>query len=152
MPVPKKDSITKQQIKMIHALKNTLGMDDETYRFSLWEAFGVTSSKDLNRDQADGVISYFEREATSAGLWGLGNSEGKHSKLDGRPDYATSKQLSYIESLWSKVSRVEPESRAKALRSFLQRQAGVSDLRFLKRTDAGKVITALKAMLKQLGK
>lgn len=149
MPKIKNEPISKYQIKRIHTLKNALGMDDETYRSAMYETFGVTSSKDLDSAEAAGIIRYFEREAVAAGVWNRVDPEEKYKRLKGRPDHASPKQLAFIEDLWQQVSRVEPESRAKALRSFLQRQAGVSDLRFLKRVDAGKVITALKAMKQQ---
>ncbi len=152
MPNTKQEPINNYQIKMVHTLKNALGMDELTYRSSLFEAFGVYSSKDLTSSQAAGVISYFEREATSAGVWKKIDPKEKYRKLEGRPDYATVKQLTYIESLWKQVSRVKAKQRASALRSFLQRQAGVSDLRFLKRADTGKVINALKSMKHQAGK
>lgn len=152
MPNTKQVPINNYQIKMIHTLKNALGMDELTYRSALFEAFGVYSSKDLTSSEAGEVISYFEREATDAGLWKKIDPKEKYRKLEGRPDYATVKQLAYIESLWKQVSRVKGKQRASALRSFLQRQAGVSDLRFLKRSDTGKVVTALKAMKHQTGK
>jgi hypothetical protein len=49
-------SITKSQIAQIHILKGQLGTGDEIYRARLEELHGVTSSKDLTRQQADDVI------------------------------------------------------------------------------------------------
>ena len=152
MQIQRTSTITKQQVKRVHVLKNILGMDDQTYRDALWEAFGVYSSKNLTADQADGVIKYFENEAAALGLLVNRKAAEKYRKLNGRPDYATAKQLAFIEDLWSKVSRVGKDQQEKSLRTFLQRQSGVSDLRFLKRLDAGKVIEALKAMKQQAGK
>lgn len=152
MPSPKIMSITAQQIKLIHALKSAIGMDDETYRGALHEAFGVRSSKILSKEDAEGVISYFEREAHSLGVWKKTESQDKYQSLGNRPEHATPAQLKYIDNLWDQVSRAEAEHKESALRKFLQRQAGVSDLRFLKRKDASKVITALKSMKRQGGK
>ncbi len=151
MPRTKEEPINKYQIKKIHTLKGVLAMADETYRAALFEAFGVTTSKDLNSAQAAGMIRYFEKEAISANAWTRVDPEEKYQKLKGRPDHASPKQLAFIEDLWRQVSRAKAEARAKALRSFLGRQVGVSDLRFLKSVDAGKVINALKSMKQQAG-
>lgn len=149
MSSTKQEPINNYQIKMIHTLKNALGWNDNFYRDCLFEAYGVTSSKQLDTAQASAVQRFLEKEAIEAGVWKRIDPQEKYRKLDGRPDHATVKQLAYIEQLWKQVSKVKPKNRANALRSFLQRQAGVSDLRFLKRADAGKVIEALKAMKRQ---
>jgi len=142
--------ITKQQVKMIHTLKEAIGLKDSVYRGALHDAFGVTSSKELNETQACGVIDYFKQEAIKAGVWKT-ESDHDFSRFGNRPDHATPKQLKYISCLWDQVSRVEPDRRDAALRKFLMRQAGVADLRFLKRSSATKVISALKAMKTQAG-
>ncbi|EAT15347.1 regulatory protein GemA [Desulfuromonas acetoxidans] len=140
--------ITKQQVKMIHTLKEALGLNESIYRGTLYDAFGVTSSKELNETQACGVIDCFKKEAIKAGIW---EQEHDYSSFGNRPDHATPKQLKYICCLWNQVSRVQPDRRDAALRKFLMRQAGVADLRFLKRSSATKVISALKAMKTQAG-
>jgi hypothetical protein len=49
--------------------------------------------------------------------------------------------------MWADNSRVpDAEGRKKALRAFILRVAGVSDLRFLDDEGAGKVLNALGAM------
>jgi len=137
--------INKQQIKAIHSLKNAIGMDDETYRAMLKDFGGVESSTAITSRQADALI---EEMKTKAGQkpW-FRRKADRHVDLEGRPGMATAPQLRKIEALWDDVSRViDPEQRAKALRSFIFRVAKVSDLRFLDRAGAGKVITALEAM------
>lgn len=142
-----RQGISKQQIKLIHTLRSAMSMDEDTYRAVLIEAFGVDSSKDLSFSEAEGIIRYFEKEAVSLGVWIQRNREGKYNGLKGREGFATPAQLSLIEGLWKKVSRVDPSDQDDALRSFVKRQAGVSDLRFLKGPDASKVIGALRSML-----
>lgn len=150
MPEAKKAPISKHHIKMIHMFKNALKMADSTYIYYLFETFGVTSSKDLNSIQGEGLMLFLKDEAISAGVWNyVDPEEKKYQKLKGRSGYATPAQLAFIEDLWRQVSRAKPEARDNALRAFLQRQAGVSDLRFLKGIHAGKVITALQAMKQQ---
>lgn len=145
MPEVEKAPISKYHIKMIHILKNALKMADSTYYYYMFKAFGVTSSKDLSYLQGEGFMIFLKDEAISAGVWNCAGPE-KYQKLKGRPGYATPDQLAFIEGLWLQVSRVNPEMRANALRVFLHRQTGVSDLRFLKDTHVVKVITALQAM------
>lgn len=137
--------ISGQQIKAIHALKNALVMDDASYRFLLQESAGVTTSKALTMRQAEALIQDLKCKAGQES-W-TRNEGGRHADLDGRSGMATSAQLRKIEATWSEVSRAEnEEDRAKALRSFIRRIAKVSDLRFLDRAAAGKVINALEAM------
>lgn len=140
--------ITKRQIKLIHILKSEIGFSDEIYRGALYEAFGVTTCKDLTESQAAGVIEYFEQEASRSGDRNK-KTERYYSAFGQRPEHATPRQLKYINDLWNQVSRAKPDRREAALRKFLMRQAGVMDLRFLKRTAATKVISALKAMKQQ---
>jgi hypothetical protein len=60
---------------------------------------------------------------------------------------ATAEQLALIEELWERISR-SPD-KPKALRTFLLARFKVSDLRFLEAETAGKVINAMKAMLRR---
>jgi len=81
------------------------------------------------------------------GVWKKSDFKRKHEALDGRPGFASAPQLALIESTWNKLSRMEtPELKAKALRGFILKVAGVSDLRFLNKSGAGKVIIALRSM------
>lgn len=134
MPKP---SITAGQIKKIHVLKARLGLDDDVYRERLRALFGVESSTNLSLDQAATFIQ---------GLIGHGADSEKRSGQRARNGYASPAQIAFIESLWAQISRARPDRQKKALRSFVARQAKVSDLRFLRDKDASKIICALKAM------
>jgi hypothetical protein len=137
--------VSGQQIKAIHALKNAIGMDDASYRLLLQEFSGVTTSKALTMRQAEALIQDLKCKAGQE-AW-TRKEGGRHADLEGRPGMASPAQLHKIEATWDEVSRAEDtEARAKALRSFIQRVAKVSDVRFLNREGAGKVINALKAM------
>jgi hypothetical protein len=148
----KKTAITKAQIKMIHCLKSALEIDDPTYREILDTWFQVGSSKDLTAAQAETLIRELKEKAVSAGVWEQRPvRKKKFDEWEGRRgDMASPPQLRKIEVMWSEVSRIEdPEGRKKALRSFLERIAKVSDLRFLDFEGAGKVINALNSMRKR---
>lgn len=141
----KGNPITPLQIKAIHAIKGALGMDDECYRAMLQDVAGATSSKNLSWQQAESVIDDLKRKAGQES-WKKGRTD-KYRNLDGRAGMATSAQLRKIEATWDEVSRAtDPEQRAKALRAFIFRVAKVSDIRFLDRPGAGKIINALEAM------
>lgn len=148
-----KTAITKNQIKMVHTLKNALQLDDPTYREILDTWFQAASSKDLSTAQAEVLIRELKDIAVSAGAWEQRSPREK--KFDEwqnrRGDMASPPQLRKIEAMWQEVSRSEdPDGRKKALRSFLERIVKVSDLRFLDVKSAGKVINALTAMKKQM--
>jgi len=133
--------IDKNQIKIIHTLKNMLGMDDDTYRAMLAGNYKVDSCKDLSYMQAKSLIIRLSGDAKSVGSWKSSNSVK-------RVGMATAKQIAMIEGMWKEVSRASNYvDRKKALRSFLERIVGVSDVRFLESLQVKKVVEALKAMV-----
>jgi hypothetical protein len=139
--------ITPGQIKKIHALLAAIGFSDDTYRDILWTRYHVNSSKELGNFLAGRLIEDLEAFAIKKGLWKKSDFKQKYDALNGRPGFASVPQWALIESTWEKVSRMETaELKAKALRSFIFKVAGVSDLRFLNKSGAGKVIIALRAM------
>ena len=145
----KHQSITTEQIKMIHTLKNAMTLDDQVYRESIYNLFRVTSSKDLDCEQATSLIEVMKDTALKFGVWEeRADKRKRFNDLGERGGMASPEQLRKIEAQWQEVSRVEqPEDKAKALRHFVERIAKVSDLRFLDFAGAGKVLNALKAML-----
>ncbi len=144
--------ITKNQIKMIHTLKSALCLDDPTYREILSERFQVESSKEFTISQAEELIRALRERAVLSGVWeSRPDQRKKFDEWEHRTGgMATPQQLRKIEVMWRDVSRIdEPEGRKKALRSFLERVAKVSDLRFLDFHGAGKMINALHSMKKR---
>jgi Protein of unknown function (DUF1018) len=141
--------ITTAQTKKIHALKRALALDDETYRAILGERFNVKSSTELDSIKAGILIEELAGKATAAGTWEKRTQPGrKYEDMDKRRGgMATSAQLRKIEAIWFEISRQpDDESRKAALRRFILRIAKVSDLRFLDRAGAGKMIDALNVM------
>lgn len=141
---------TPGEIKKIHALVSALGIDDDLYREILWNRFNTRSSKELTIFQAGQLIEEMEEKAIQKGVWEKSAFKKKHETLDGRFGFASTAQLALIENTWIKLSRMETaELKAKSLRKFILKVAGVSDLRFLKQSGAGKVIIALRSMEKR---
>ena len=147
----KKKPITANQCRKIHALKNALALSDDEYRAMLHGLYGVVSSTELSLKAAGHFIEELEGIAVNSGVWRRKEQKkGRYDELSGtRPGMATPAQLRKIESQWAEVSRADPDERRKALRHFLERIAKISDLRFLCRDGATKVINALSAMQKQ---
>ena len=147
----RKCSITANQCRKIHALKNAMAMTDDEYRALLHGMHGVETCTVLSLHAAGALIEELEGMAISAEVWKRKEgSRQRFNELSGRSnDMATPAQLRKIEAIWQEVSRVEdPTSRAKALRSFIERTAKVSDLRFLSREGSTKIINALTTMQK----
>lgn len=138
----------KNQIKIIHSLKNKLKMTDENYRDNLYSYFEVESSKDLTAAQATFYIKKLEEDAVKAGVWK--KSVWNYTHLDGREGMASSAQLRKIQAMWAEVSDCKSKKeRQKGLRKFLLRIVKVEDLRFLKVRMVKKIVNALSAMKKQ---
>lgn len=140
-------SISKRQIKLIHALKNALELSDREYRLNLLERFTVRTSKDLSYDQAETFIRILENEAVSLGAWERFEGQKAFEDLAGRPGMATPAQLRKIEALWRSAMDIRGrEKRKKGLRTWLDRHFGISDLRFLPQGKVSKVLKALGEM------
>ncbi|MDD2319143.1 MAG: regulatory protein GemA [Geobacteraceae bacterium] len=150
--------INKRQIKMIHAIKGKLGMGDGEYRTLLQGMFGVFSCKELSWAEAEDLVSELNRKTGSsfakasafAKATADKSADGptkKYADLDGRPGMATGAQCRMIAGMWADVSRMpDAESRDKALRQFLYRIVGISDMRWLKNWQVEKLVKALEAM------
>jgi phage gp16-like protein len=137
--------IAPDQVKLIHALKGALRLDDATYRDMLHSRFRKRSSKQLTRSEARDLIREMESNAFSTGAWR--RREKKYDRLVNRRGFASPKQLRMIEGMWKDVSRaMTDKDRAVALRPFLMRIVGIEDMRFLEPEHVRKVINALKSM------
>lgn len=133
---------TISQIRQIHTLKSRLGLDDDTYRDMLW-SFSVITSKDLTDTEAAVLIDVLAYKAVARGIWKHGPKAKKYEDCDYRDsDYASSSQLRMIEVLWNKTSYAGYKNQS--LRKFLQNKFKISDIRFLTKSKASKVIQALQ--------
>lgn len=140
-------SATGGQIRMIHTLKGVLRVDDDTYRGTLKELFGVTSSKLLKFKQAEYFIDMMKNTAVRQGLWITGEQNDKYRGFGNRPGMATPAQLRKIEEIWTELYPENDEKvREKALRAYLFKFFKVSDMRFLDSDTTAKAMYALKQM------
>jgi hypothetical protein len=128
--------MSSRQIKLIHTLKNALNLDEELYR-EILSNYGASSCKDIPPYLIDEFIDYLQQMAIEAGRW----KPNKFDELANRPDMASPKQLRLIEYLWKILCERKESS---SLRKFLYAKFKISDLRFISKKMANKVINALK--------
>lgn len=129
----------RRQIAVVHIAKDRLRMTDEDYRALLWEAAGVSSSRDLDGAGFRAVMNRFEALGFVAG-------NPKAPQYGAREGMATAAQIGAIRAQWRSWYDGEEEARAQALRRWMERCYRVSDLRFCDVTTAQKAIEGLKAM------
>ena len=129
--------IRPEQIRYIHVLKNILGIDDETYREMLG-SFAVCTSKALTEAEADIFIDSMRIKAKCI----KNNCYNKYDDLIGRDlEMATPPQLRKIEVLWKEICHnKEPKSRKVSLRVFIEKKFHISDIRFITKKRAEKII------------
>ncbi|UGA45987.1 regulatory protein GemA [Bradyrhizobium quebecense] len=139
---PSSQPATTSMIAAIHALKRNAGLgDDDTYRDFLRREAGVVSAKDLSVRDAQRVIEKLRD------LAGTGTALGQVAGLDG-PIGAKLRAL-WISGYNLGIVRDRSD---KAMLSYLQRQTGVSHVRFLNDPRAGSsAIEGLKSWLARDG-
>lgn len=138
-----KGRIAPRQVKAIHAAIGKLGMDDDTYRATLQERFGVKSCKGLSWQQAEELLDHLNGKPAKPRIGG----KKRHADMDGRPGMASGAQCRMLEAMWSEVSRMSTaEEKERAFGRFLKRIAGVDGLRFLEGKQVEKVVKAIKVM------
>lgn len=128
----------KEQIKIIHILKNQHKIDEETYREILL-TYGVKTSKDLSYADANHLIK-------KLGGW-IGYKKydelGIRYNHKTREYYATPKQLRKIEALWMSSERVKVKTH-EALRKFIKRITGVDAIEWISISQVKKIIKAIE--------
>ena len=129
--------IRPEQIRYIHVLKNILGIDDKTYREMLG-SFAVCTSKALTEAEADIFIDSMRIKAKCI----KNNYYNKYDDLIGRDlEMATPPQLRKIEVLWKEICHnKDPKSRKVSLRVFIAKKFHISDIRFITKRRAEKII------------
>jgi hypothetical protein len=125
--------------RLIQVARRQLGLEDEVYRALLERMATVSSSRDLCPAGFELVMAEFAR---------LGfKSTSPLKPLPERAGMATPMQTSRIRGLWQEVTTDAAERR---LRVWLERHFGVSDLHFINRELAPRVITALQGWRERL--
>lgn len=128
-------TITPEQIRTIHAIKTRTKLNEMSYRAML-SAYGVPSSKDLSREDADRLIIQ------------LRNIPGASTPVQRAK--ASGKYAGKLQAMWLALYNLGAviDRRDSAMHAFLERQTGVQHTRFLQQaSEAHKAIEALKGWL-----
>lgn len=131
-------TLTNPQKAILHVAKAKLRLSDEVYRSCLAEIAGVTSSTELDQAGFEALMGFFEWK-------GFRPAEAKGQDYGARPGMATWAQIELIRTLWRELTH-GAYSGEDQLNKWLLRSFKLSSLRFLPKSTAPKVITALKAM------
>jgi|GEM_PF-532309 len=126
----------------IHIGKKALGLDDETYQAYLLRLTGRSSAKELTEGQLGRVIEDMRAKgAFKTALNAASNSAQKHMQSA----YAKKLQALWIAGWNLGIIKSKTD---KALIAFVERQTGLSHLRFLHyHDDAARAIEGLKAWI-----
>lgn len=133
------DMISLSQIKQIHTLKSILGLDEELYQEMLM-SFGVTTCKNLTFTEAGILLEILTSKAVAAGKWQRQNKKYADFELRDK-DMATPAQMRKIEIMWAGLCYEKTtENIQKTLRKFISKHFKVSDIRFIDKFTATKII------------
>lgn len=125
-------------IRTIHTAKTKLKLSDESYRALLQGAAQINSSKEIKTwVQYDSIMSAFQKLGFTLCKQKVDPQSARH------PDWLSAKQEKYIRGLWSLVSREKSEQ---SLNSFVEKITGRGHVSWLLKSDAAKVINALRKM------
>lgn len=126
----------------IHVAKKQLGLDDDTYRAALVTITGKASTKDMSEAERAKVVAAFRQRGFKPA------SNGARKPLEGK--FAKKLQALWIAAWNLGVVRDRDD---KALIAFVERQTGLSHVRFLHdEGDAYRAIEGLKAWIGREGK
>jgi hypothetical protein len=129
-------SIAPAKVSLIHVARRQLDLSEEDYRAVLSLFGGVASAKELDQRGFTAVMARLEH---------LGfRSTSPRRPMTARTGMASPGQTSFIRQLWAECT--QGAGTDATLGKWLERQFGVSSLRFVSADLAPKVIGGLKAM------
>ncbi|STB59335.1 prophage regulatory protein [Citrobacter freundii] len=130
--------MTKQRlIQLIHIARNDLQMDEDTYRQMLQGLTGKASTKGMDVTQLNRVMESMKKKGVRVKPSGKARSG---SPLDTHP------QSKKLRALWLEMASagIVRDSSEQALALWVQRETGISALRWLSNEQASNVIEKLK--------
>jgi len=139
---------TPKQRQFIGFLRKQLNIDTETY-LDILQSYGVDSSKDLTRGQAEELLQSLKCKAAEIGAYKskTGSHYTKYNNMSGRYGMWTPAQLRKIDAMWKNISNQPTDTaKEKALNSFIERITGKKRLSFLTQNEISKVIKAIQVM------
>lgn len=147
-------------IAAIHILKAQLQMTQEDYRALLVTLTGEDTCKGMSDKDLQTVRSHMHKLAVSMGVAKAANDAASGAATYARRPFAKAKPLEPMEKkVWAIWYALEakglvqvPESRqarAKALRAYVERQTGASDMAFLEADKMVKLVESMKKWLER---
>ncbi|HDR9585248.1 TPA: regulatory protein GemA [Burkholderia stabilis] len=140
-------TISKGTLARIHVAKTQLGMDDETYRAMLRSVAGVDSARNLSPTGATTVLKHLERSGFRPTTPARPARPASHRPAARRSaDDQHDERWSKARALWTALAaaghvRVDTDA---ALLSYVKRQTGVEQWRWLNGYQINAVIESLK--------
>lgn len=135
--------ISTPQMRALWASARDLGYDSDDLHHLVRQITGSDSIAALSARQAKLVLDR------------LIPKQSRRRPLGKRRSMATPKQIGMIDGLWRELGEgrwYTPKNRKAALRGFLRKRFGVSDIRFLTVAKARNVIEALKRLAEEQDK
>ena len=148
---PKAGVAGRKWIQILHVAKRECSLDDASYRALLFGAAGVQSARDIKTwQQYNAVLKAFANvgfkvkagKAAQSGLKKTAPQTGRNS------DWISARQEYYIRGLWDLASRAKDTA---SLQAMLERIAGVTQIEWISKAHATKVILALRDIAKKAG-
>ncbi len=138
--------MTANHIAAIHVLKARLRLTDEDYRALLRQLTGQASSKDCTAEQQQQVRDHLQKLAERMGVASAARRAGFEVRVK-----AASPRERKVWAIWLDMARrgLVHNKSAQALDAFVQRQTGVSALRWCSAAQLDAVIEALKLWQKR---
>lgn len=129
-------------VAAIHVLKGKLQLSDDDYRALLANLTGKTSSKALSDAERGRVREHMQRLAEK-----LGVARPRPAGAGWKKSYANSRPMERkVWALWNALGRsgriANPSPQA--LRAWVERQTGMSDLKFCNWAQLSNLIESLK--------
>ena len=133
-------------IAAIHTLKSKLQLSDDDYRALLRQLTGQASSKDCTPAQQQQVRDHLQKLAERMGVASAARRAGFEVRVK-----AASPRERKVWAIWLDMARrgLVHNKSAQALDAFVQRQTGVSALRWCSAAQLDAVIEALKLWQKR---
>ena len=137
-------------IAAIHVLKSKLQLSDDDYRALLKNLTQKTSSKDLTDKERQAVRDHLQHLAERTGVAKPLQRRGGGRTFD-QAKAAASPRERKVWAIWLDMARrgLVHNKSAQALDAFVQRQTGVSALRWCSAAQLDAVIEALKLWQKR---
>lgn len=134
-------------IAAIHALKSKLGLSEDDYRALLANLTGKTSSKDLQPAQLVAVRDHMQGLAVRMGVTQPTRRRPLSQAEFDQVKKQTSPKERKVWALWHQLGRdgLVQNTSAQALNAWVDRQVGVSALRFCTGAQLDTLIEAAKA-------